>query len=183
MGPAGGLRLDGSGLFWQQKGNQHSIRQVVIILGLISKLFVQLFQFVHFSLAHRDLAPPVPYKGLPQNAASVHAYVVCHYQLEMLSNVNEKLVNIKITNTSAILNHRRIYVAFLVLVSTCEQSSCSELSAALALLDCKTIMEQSAFFPAAAAAAALHFVALYLTPYLFFSFAPEALLAKSSGAS
>lgn len=100
----------------------------------------------------------------------------------MLSNVNEKLVNIKITNTSAILNHRRIYVAFLVLVSTCEQSSCSELSAALALLDCKTIMEQSAFFPAAAAAA-LHFVALYLTPYLYFSFAPEALLAKSSGAS
>lgn len=96
----------------------------------------------------------------------------------MLSNVNEKLVNIKITNASAILNHRRIYVAFLVLVSTCEQSSCSELSAALALLDCKTIMEQSAFFPAA-----LHFVALYLTPYLYFSFAPEALLAKSSGAS
>lgn len=59
------------------------------------------------------------------------------------------------TNTSAILNHRRIYVAFLVLVSTCEQSSCSELSAALALLDGKTNMEQSVFFPAAAA---LHFV-------------------------
>lgn len=55
-----------------------------------------LFQFIYLSLVDGDLpclgVAANPLWGFPQSAASIHAYAICCYLLEMLSNLNEQMV-------------------------------------------------------------------------------------------